>query len=711
MAAKKSTRHRHRHRDSSSPFASEFQTLVASVKSPQDLKSPILKHLYLLLVQLSLDENVTQNGTCLKFKQLLDFFDILFEELESRFKQACGEEEEVYVFVEELCLLLRCCMISLNLIAADQKLLIEKGRAVFLVLRKLLSREMSEGRNGESILRCKKKVTRKQTCVDDDNCSTSVTSISFLRPSTCSLIEVVADELLVHKSLKSHFILIDFASSNSERLYSYHFGDDKVGCVLELISAHFILSVSDEKGLENFIDLLFWRQSTDVRTFEISLPAVLTILFHPIILSVPKTFQTYLICLVSEVMNCNNGHENNKPDIRHMNYYLTALERSVFLYTRHLTNLNVDKGYLTRKFSFVNVGSGFDSCLQPATRNKVFHTLDNLNKSSSFEKNSDLVASSISYAKDCANILDNSCKDQILSILSCIVLQASDDSTSGVEKENIILEDMYFLASILKLMSCSLKHVLSCMSCNKGLESQTPLSQEYEVLLSIISCFKQFDTSLPVQKFILDKMEGHKESKWMLLHLSGLLSLSIASGLDFLVKGCIFALINLLNLLFIEEGNLEAFESTLNSRSVFSPSKCTAQVGEAPAGLKSSKKVASKFQKMRTLHTRTSSLRSSRRKLRDDGASPSENTSDLDDNFNIEDKLEEACSRETFLKCLGVKNLELEGIEDFIECKPGRDYSEWLKGRRSYQRWKQGKTAALMKKKKKKIWKLLKEMK
>jgi leucine-rich PPR motif-containing protein len=51
----------------------------------------------------------------------------------------------------------------------------------------------------------------------------------------------------------------------------------------------------------------------------------------------------------------------------------------------------------------------------------------------------------------------------------------------------------------------------------------------------------------------------------MFFHFSGLLSLSYASGLDFLVKDCLFALMVVLNMFIIEEGDLAAVDSLFGS--------------------------------------------------------------------------------------------------------------------------------------------------
>lgn len=71
---------------------------------------------------------------------------------------------------------------------------------------------------------------------------------------------------------------------------------------------------------------------------------------------------------------------------------------------------------------------------------------------------------------------------------------------------------------------------------------------------------------------------------------------------------------------------------------------------------------------------------------------------------------EESCNGERFLWCMaGEDNLrktDVEELADFIACEPGKDYSDWLKGRERFrkQRWKWDKIALQRWNKKQRAW-------
>lgn len=239
----------------------------------------------------------------------------------------------------------------------------------------------------------------------------------------------------------------------------------------------------------------------------------------------------------------------------------------------------------------------FESFLLPATKEKINNLItkcDNLWKSylsnTLLKERSDLVATSAAYSKECLHVFEEYFGDEILSILSCIILRGSSDDVDGTEmhkKEDTSPQDICLLASILKLMSCSMFQALRILTQGrnpgslKALEN-VALSKEYDFMVATFNCFQQFGIRLPVQKFLYEKMEilptRHKKSKWMLFHFSGLLSLSYGSGLDFLVKNCIFTLMILLNLLVFEAGDLQALGSLFGSGVTSSSHKSPVEV-------------------------------------------------------------------------------------------------------------------------------------
>lgn len=408
----------------------------------------------------------------------------------------------------------------------------------------------------------------------------------------------------MQKSLREYFLLIDSASSISEMLFTCHFGHDDIGTVLEVIAAHFILSFSNEQAFEGFLNSLFWQHNIDFRIPEMSLTASLSLLLNPIMLSAPKMIQAYMILLVSEAIGIGMSSKYLKPDIKMMDCYLTAFERSILLYARHMSSFHMDAHPIGTNSSTVkscmlgNSELAFESFLQPATRNKINHLVtkfsdfwDSYVNNGSLSKNSHLVDASITYTKESLYLLDKPFGDKILSMLTSIVLRGSSDNICDtvLYNDGISPQEIYLLASILKLMSSSMLQSIWCLrhssssGCLKTMQDVL-LCKKYDFLVHLIGGFRQFDIYLPIQKFVSDMMKTyptrHKQSRWMLLHFTGLLSSSYVSGHDFLVKNCIFMMMSLLNLFVFEEGDLDALSSLFNSQLESISSKSSDKVGK-----------------------------------------------------------------------------------------------------------------------------------
>lgn len=127
----------------------------------QGLKPPILKSLYYLLNRLSLNDTVNLSneefnvcGFVVKFDEICSLSNVLFKECDGRFNQLFYAYEQgqgfsglhLLAYIEELTLLLRCCMVILTLSwVSDQKVLIQNGQVLLLILSRLISVEVSRG--------------------------------------------------------------------------------------------------------------------------------------------------------------------------------------------------------------------------------------------------------------------------------------------------------------------------------------------------------------------------------------------------------------------------------------------------------------------------------------------------------------------------------------------------------------------------------------
>ncbi|KAB2030876.1 hypothetical protein ES319_D05G263600v1 [Gossypium barbadense] len=766
------------------PTSFNFQTLISSLSSPQGLKPETMEGLYLLLLTLccsdsesNLNFSETQlsfNEFKLKFKDVHQMSDVLFCKLSARFDELFSALNDVSAHsvqhshsifhvnvkaaIKELTLLLRCCIVVFKLLLLDQRLLVEKGRILLGILRKCVSVELN-GENEKPCSSFEKEVSCECMYVGNGGATlltehlvTSVTSLSFTELSNpfqailCAVLEVFADELLMHEPVRQYLLLVDSLSCGNEFVFIRHFGHGNIGSVLEVLSAHFIVSISDDQVFKNFLNRLFWLPDNNFRVPEMTLTTVLSLLLNPVILSAPKMFQAYLILLVSEVIGISMSSEYLIPSCE-LRAYLSAFERSVALYTRHMSNLQM-KGYpIVDNYSFVKSHfrasysqMDFESCLMPATKEKIHNLItksDNLCNSylssTLLKERSELVAASVAYTKESLHIVEESCRDEILSIISCITLRGSSDDVDDTllhKKEDTSPQDICLLASILKLMSSAMLQAIRILTQGRNSGSlktleNVALSKEYDFLASTFNCFEQFGIRLPVQKFLHDMMEiqptRHKKSKWMFFHLSGLLSLSYASGLDFLVKNCIFTLVILLKLFVYEAGDLHAFRFILDSR-IKSPLReshvevrkpePSHNARELLADRKSSRAVALKFQKIQTLYLgcRTRSQTSSKNRGQEQEPGSSEKNhmlNHVESALSIEENTGETCNGEIFLQCVleGSRDSSaVADLADFIECKQGKDYSNWLRGRERYRRWKSKKLANVRWKKKRRAF-------
>lgn len=366
-----------------------------------------------------------------------------------------------------------------------------------------------------------------------------------------------------------------------------HFIHAKTRSLLETFSAHFILSLSGEEAFMDLLKRLDCRFSKDFRVPELSLTVSISLLLDPIILSAPKMFHVHLMLLTSETIDTSASSGDIRPDLSLMASYLLAFERSIILYTNHLSAFQMDGNpscfnslSLNSKLFQSNCQHSFESHVQVVTKAKI----DNLaaRAESSWNKHlcnmfirakAELVAESMAHINENKYIFDGSCRDDILSIISSMVLKASSQDVEDklIYKEiNRDFQDVCLLASILKLMSRSMLEVIFYLRCcagsnlPKALENASPRN-DYQSLVGIIGCFQQSKVHLPNQKLSSDVTSTqptiHKASKWMLLHFSDLLSLTFASGIGFLVKGCLSTIMSVLNLYLFEEGDIAALKS------------------------------------------------------------------------------------------------------------------------------------------------------
>ncbi|KAF7822435.1 uncharacterized protein G2W53_027890 [Senna tora] len=655
-----------------------------------------------------IDYDFTFCGIKLKFKHLPALSDNLFKHLnvkfhqffsalrdvsESKSRRVAESHPNLWNVVKYLNSVLRSCLIILTLLDAEQKSLLEKCRYIRQILKIFVSVDMGE-RNKRTLITFENLVSGDciHTNVEDTTTSVSLELSDPCRPFLCAVLEVFADEFLKHPSLRKHLMIVESSSSITENVFLCH-NHGCVASILEVISAHFVLSVSNEQALENFISTLLLHCGKESRDPELSLEASISLLLNPILLSAPKILQAHVISIVSEVFCDGLSSKNLVPD-NVMDCNLTAFERSVILYSMHVSSLQMDGSYIGFKCSNNSYLLGrsqatFENCVQKVTRNKLNHVMSKLDNSwdsyqrkMSSKTKADLLTEYVTFMKESQHIYAGSCRDMIVPIGDCILRTLSGNAASDVlnTKENTRAQDIFLLASILKLMSISLVQAIRCLSnggdlgCQKRLGNSS-LCQRYDFLISTINCFQQFNI--------------------------GLLSFSFIHGFDILAKACISVIMALMYLFIFEEGDLTALGS-LRDLPLQSLSLDKAGGGD---GNRTSYKVASEFLKIRECLSRNSSS-SFQQGIQDKQAGNLSTVNIL--NYCSSSDSEETCNGKIFLDCIlggSKRSSDYADLADFIECKKRKDYHRWLKDREKYRGWRQEKVANLRKKKK---WKSLK---
>ncbi|XP_076914479.1 uncharacterized protein LOC143573501 [Bidens hawaiensis] len=684
----------------SPPNPNIFKYLISALESRADIKTQVLKNVYYILVKLSSKKPIctskgsefnefvietTEGEVNVSLREAYTLSRTLFKNLKNRLKQLHSSKHDVTATrtleLEELNLLLRCCMVTLTL-HVPQEHLLESGRFLLLLFKKLSLLEVADvKKSGSCQCMCSGEIT--------SDYSAEVAPLSSLElfdtclPSITTLLEVIIDELLVHGQLRKYLQIIDSYSPTNECLFNVNADSVDFGLIMDIICSHFSLSVSDDMALNEFLNRLTWARSGIPKPSSLGIISAKTLLQNPIFLSSPKLLQARIVSLVADVITFGTEHETYTPDC-----YLSVFESSVILYTQHMSILKTDSRTTDDMGNLVNRSQhpSFESCINADKFEKLSQMIAKLNNSwksnlrvKLFEIKSDLISSSMDYTQQNICKVDVKYQDIISSFLKHMILKAADDVNVielplGCEAS---LQDTSLLASLLMLMSNSLIQALKVMSSRN----------KHDAIMGIMACFKEFSVRLPIQKSTHSLLEQNlincNESKLMLLHFLGLLSLSFDSGLGFLVKSCVSVIMGLCNLVAFEEGNVDVLRMLVEgeSESLVSDGSVTVYK-QSFVGKYHSVGVAAKFQK-----TRASYLRNACGAKEEDMTSSSRET----------------CNGEVYLKTRNVCG-DVDDLADFIECQKDKDYEDWLKGRDKFRGWKSEKRVKRMQEKRKQAW-------
>ncbi|KVH07109.1 uncharacterized protein LOC112504409 [Cynara cardunculus var. scolymus] len=714
-----------------------FKTLISALESPEGIKSQLLKSSYYLLIQLSTKQQLclgkgadlnelfmkTNEGEVrLSLRDVCTLSNVLFKDLQRRLKQLHSSKHDVSATrsleLEQLNLLIRCCMVTLTFRVPQQHLL-DSGRVLLLIFKMLSLLEVAEGGHGNVNFN---KSLSCQCMYSGENYSDSFAKVSSLSslelfepcvPFITAILQVVIDELLVHSRLRKYLQIVDFFSSPDDRLFKHGASSGDFGVMMEMICSHFLLTISGEGALQEFLNRITWVRSNNSKSLEVSVIAARTLLQTPVVLSSPKLLQAHIVSLVSDVIGVCIDIESMTSDPRLIDSYLSVFESSVLLYTQHMSILKTEKSSTDAK-DMHNESSHpcFELFIDPDKRQKLNQMITMLNdlwnsnlRKRFFKRKTDLVASSIEYIHQSLCMLDIECRDEALWFLRCMLVRAAND-VNNIElplNGDADLQDICLLASLLMLISNSLIQAVWCLRYGSDQPKSLKDLSEYDFIVGVINCFKEFSIRLPIQKFSYNMMEethpttSHEESRLMLLHFLGLLSLSFDSGLDFLVKSCISVIMALTNLFILEEGNIDVLMSLVGP-----PGEGSLVIyKEAPVSQYPTLRTAAKFQKIRTLYVSNACAANESMATEDVGSVA----------LSMECADQETCRGEMYLKMRlkgshGVD--DFDDLADFVECKKGKDYDDWLKSRDKFRERKLRKGVKRRWEKKKQVWRSMK---
>ncbi|KAL9247434.1 hypothetical protein vseg_020866 [Gypsophila vaccaria] len=492
------------------------------------------------------------------------------------------------------------------------------------------------------------------------------------------MLEVYLDEVIVERPFKDCLAFSESILSNRQNHSMC--SSMKIKSMLEVVAIHFLLSAPRGHALQTFLESLILTEKRVPSSPELCLTVGLSLIKHPAVMSAPVIVHSHLISLVSEVIGTCFIPLMAELNVRKSKVYLSAFYDAAIMYSKHFSKL------VTSSFSQLeSLGKSshrvFDSLFQFEIFYKVCSVLVDMDRAWRSQIGETTSTNAISYVQTNIHIIGEIHRDYVFTFMSSVISQvvsAEIDELLLERTREMALQDVCLLASLLKLMSCSLlqatsysKSGFSCLELL--LESKHKLSSS---LSGTMSCFSQQNVlPMKVQQVIVEGLRlgssFYDDYKLLFVHFAGLLALCMNSGFDILVKNCLTFMLVLLNIVTQEEGTSDfvrqsGLVSSAHAVSEANPSE-TAMESTPKINAKSKTKIssmrtASKFQQAKHLFLRSRTSRG---------------CSDISD--------EETCNGEAYLRCFTNNSKDITELADFIECQQDKDYSSWLVNRGKFR--------------------------
>lgn len=408
------------------------------------------------------------------------------------------------------------------------------------------------------------------------------------------------DELILHPDLGKAFLNVDMKSIGlSSRFKTPSVCEKHIEYSLEAMFVHCLLSMSEDRLLDTFVNKISDLNMGNTRSTRISLPAAVLLLDSLVLIKAPKIFQAHVLVLVSEAIAVDSIPTYGElPKGLSLSQLLSVFESSVKLYRKYssltdtvddcdgletpvlesclIKHMNLQAELDVSSASLLNLMWNEKDCIQQ------YKCVSSHQSSSSTRtrgtNSSNLLNLLCMYIKDHEASLDNLSRKEISGILHCTVMKA----LSGVGKSDIpssahanIHPGTYLLAAILQLMGSSLSRIL-CITKRKGDSGHsTPFDQtlletyDYAIDLVmdfIVNCQYTTPTGIALREIMAKMLVTNKHSVGpAVTYFVGELYLKCQMGSELLCKGYVIFLKSLMSLFVLEHGGIDCLRALMES--------------------------------------------------------------------------------------------------------------------------------------------------
>lgn len=394
-------------------------------------------------------------------------------------------------------------------------------------------------------------------------------------------LQVFVDELLLYRCSRELFKKTDLSSSTNVNLFASHYRSSHNCALLEIASAHFILSFDHATSLSKFRCSLFWSNEKDRDVPHLSLEAIILLMRSIVLCSAPYIFQAHFILLASKVVRSYFSPNIQKQNVALLDKYISAFDISVNMYVSLMSNflLDVDRseeniyqqglcrlGYLFHE--------SFNNCIQPTTHAKINSLVvklaeysDRFSNSMLSESKEDNITSAMDFFKEKLHLIDEKFREEtylfLKSVLSVITSFESKSNVFKLKQSN--WQEIHCIAAFLNLMNNLLFQIFLGFKDRGSIKN----SKVYEALTVIMNSFNLSWQNERVSKIRSDHLtlknsENDGGIHLMLRHFIYMLLFSLHCGTEHLWRGCIVMILSLLNLLILKDGNLESLNSLIS---------------------------------------------------------------------------------------------------------------------------------------------------